>query len=456
MSEPGAIARLGAYDEHCLRVERPARPGHLGMLAIVEAAPLLDRDGRLRLGPVRQAVLEGLLRVPPLRRVACRAGPLAGGQIWVDDPAFRIEDHVAEVNLAAPASEATVLETVEQLLARPLDRARPLWRIWLVTGIEGDRVGVLVTIHHALADGLAAMRLIRPLLASPLADDGAQGTSLPAPGRRPGWGRLVRDNVRRRLGALRAAAHPSTWRFALGVVRAMWLVSARARRTPISSLNGPVGPRRRLALIRLDPRAAKRIARAAGCGVNDVILDVVAGGLRALLAGRGESVARLRPRVGLAVALYRRPSDLEPGNDVGSLLVPLPLDDPDPVTRLAAIAHERARAKESPMVAAEPLLRAWLGRWGWFRRSLERQRLVNLAATFVPGPPRPIPVLGTRIVDLVPIAPLAANLGLSVVALTYAGRLTIAVRADADAFPDLAVLVAAMERDWAALAAPRA
>ena len=106
------------------------------------------------------------------------------------------------------------------------------------------------------------------------------------------------------------------------------------------------------------------------------------------------------------------------------------------------------------MVAVEPLMRATLGRFGGFRRSLEHQRLVNLAETYVPGPPVAIDVLGARVLDLLPIAPLAGNLGLSVVAVSYAKRLTIAVRVDADHFPDLDVLVAAMSRDWWTLSAP--
>jgi hypothetical protein len=143
----------------------------------------------------------------------------------------------------------------------------------------------------------------------------------------------------------------------------------------------------------------------------------------------------LRPRAGVAVALFSADHRGVAGNDIGSLLVALPLGEVDPVARLATIAADRDAAKRSPMVSIEPVLRAWLRRIPGMRRSLERQRSVNLAFTYLPGPSVPIDVLGARVVDLVPIAPLAGNLGLSFVALSYAGRLTIAVRADADRFP---------------------
>ena len=116
------------------------------------------------------------------------------------------------------------------------------------------------------------------------------------------------------------------------------------------------------------------------------------------------------------------------------------------------IAAETALAKRTQVASAEPVLRALVGRFGVVRRAMEHQRLVNLAETYLPGPPVRIDVLGAPVLDLVPIAPLAGNLGLSFVALSYAGRLTVTVRADADQFPDLDVLVAAMERDWRALA----
>ncbi len=261
----------------------------------------------------------------------------------------------------------------------------------------------------------------------------------------------MRDNLRGVLAAASRLIHPATWRSVAEMARFGWQAYTLGRRTPPSALNAPVGPRRRLATIPADPATAKRVARAAGCGVNDVVLSLIAGGVRALLAARGEPVERLRPRAGIAVALFSLGRGSEAGNDIGTLHVPLPIGEPDPLARLPAIAAARAEARRSPMVAAEPILRAWLGRFEGFRRSLDHQRLVNLAETYLPGPLTPIDVLGARVLELIPIAPLAGNLGLSFVALSYAGRLLVTVRVDADPFPDLDVLVAAMERDWAAL-----
>jgi diacylglycerol O-acyltransferase / wax synthase len=450
--EATRVPRLTAYDQHCLRVETPARPLQLGILAVLDGRALLDPAGRLRLADVRRQIDLRVAGAPELRRVVFHPGRLAGRPLWVDDPAFRIDRHIEEVELSPPGDEATLLALVEQLMAGPLERSRPLWRMWFVTGLDAGRVGVLVVLHHALADGLTAMRLVRSLLEPPMSPAGPgrplpTGSAVPPP-----WGALVLDNTRSKVGSVLELARPATWRLVVGVVRSAWQASSLDRQAPRTSLNAPVGPRRRLATLRLDLPVAKRVARAHGCGVNDVVLALVAGGVRALLDARGEPIGRLRPRAGVAVALFSPGHGREAGNDIGTLHVPLPIGEPDPAARLPLIAAESARARQSPMVAAEPVLRAWLGRFERVRRSLEHQRLVNLAETYLPGPPVPIDVLGARVIDLLPIAPLAGNLGLSFVALSYAGRLAVTARADADQFPDLEVLSAAMERDWETLA----
>ncbi len=446
------VPRLTAYDQHCLRVETPARPLQVGILAVIDGRVLLDPAGRLRLADVRRDIDRRVAGVPQLRRIVLRPGPLAGRPLWVDDPAFRVDQHVSEVELLPPGDEAALLVLVEQLMARPLDRSRPLWRMWFVTGLEDGRVGVLVVVHHALADGLTAMRMVRSLLEPPISSAGPGPQHVPVAAVPPPWVELVLDNIRSKVESALGLARPATWRLVAGVARSSWQASSLARHAPRTSLNAPVGPSRRLSTLRLDLRAAKRVARAHGCGVNDVVLSLVAGGVRALLDARGEPIGQLRPRAGVAVALFSPGHGLEAGNDIGTLHVPLPISEADPGTRLPLIAAESARAKRSPMVAAEPVLRAWLGRFAVVRRSMEHQRLVNLAETYLPGPPVPIDVLGAPVIDLLPIAPLAGNLGLSFVALSYAGHLAVTVRADADQFPDLEVLSAAMERDWETLA----
>ena len=209
-------------------------------------------------------------------------------------------------------------------MARPLDRARPLWRMWFLTGLPDRRIGVLVVLHHALADGMAAMRMVRSLLEPPMTDEGPLVSVVEVASVPPLWGELARDNLRSKLASTVRLTRPDTWRRITEIVRSFWQTGSLARHATRSSLNAPVGPRRRLTTVWLELAAAKRVAHVRGCGVNDVVLTLVAGGVRALLDGRGEPVARLRPRVGIAVALFSPGRRREAGNDIGSLLVPLP------------------------------------------------------------------------------------------------------------------------------------
>jgi diacylglycerol O-acyltransferase len=441
------IRRLTTYDQHCLRVETADRPLQLGVLALLEAGGLLDADGRPRVDALRTAVDRRLPEVPALRRIVRATGHLAGGPVWVDDPAFRIDHHVVAAETRPPGDEPALLELAERLIAPGLDRTRPLWRMWIIGGLEGGRVAVLVVVHHALADGRTAMRMIRTLLET----DNVPTDAAPPAGAfvapPPSWPALVADHARSVGASAASLARAATWRQLLGVIRYGRRVIALGRRAPASSLNAPVGPRRRLCVIHLEGSDARRIARDGGASVNDLVLALVSGGVDALLRARGERTERLRPRAGVALALFSAGRGDAPGNDIGTMLVALPLAERDPHARLARISAETDRAAHDPMIALEPTFRAWVRRFGG-GRAMEHQRLVNLHETFLPGPPRAIRVLGAEVLWLVPLAPLAGNLGLSVVALSYAGRLSLAVRADADTFPDLDVMTDAMATDW--------
>jgi WS/DGAT/MGAT family acyltransferase len=446
-----ALPRLSPADLLNLAVEAPDTPMHVGAVAVLDGRPLCGLDGRLRLAEIRAELGRRIAGVPELRRVLYRPGPPAGRPLWTDDPAFRVERHVTEVELPPPGDEEALLRLAEDLLRPLLDRTRPLWRMWFVTGLPAGRIAVVVALHHAVADGLAAVRLLSVLLEEPHAGRRpAEAAPLALSARPPGWSELVRDNVRQRLRSLLRPRNPR--RFA-GQVLAGWRVVARSWHAPRTSLNPPVGPRRRLAVLRLDLAEVKAVAHRHGGKANDVVLDLVAGGVRALLRSRGEPVDGLSLHTTVAVSLRAPGQPTEAGNRSGGYLVRLPVGPPDPATRLRLIRAETARAKRSQLATAANVVLVWVARTGLLRYFTRRQRLANLIESNVAGPPEPIRVLGAPLLDLVPVGVLAGNLALSFLALSYAGRLTVTVRADADRYPDLTVLLAAMQRDWQALTA---
>jgi WS/DGAT/MGAT family acyltransferase len=430
-----------------LAVETPTTPMHFGVLAILDGATLRDARGRLRLGEIRHQLAERVEALPELRSVLYRPGWPAGGPLWIDARDFRIERHVDGVAMPTrPSDEAALLDFVEDIMAPLLDRADPLWHLWLITGLTGGRVAALFVIHHALADGATAMRLLRVLLTdrAPRSADGRAGPS-------PTTTDLLIDNARGYLLALRDALRPSMWPQVSAATRTLVDGWKTVRHEPPTSLNAVVGRRRRTAVMRFDLATAKRLARSRDVGVNDLVLELLAGGVRALLASRAEPIGQLAPRVGIAVGLPPSHRDGDGGNAFGSYVVALPIGEPDPTTRLHRIARERMRAAATRPVTGITTIRAWSARFPPARMRMGRQRFVNLMETYMPGPPARIKVLGAPVLDAVPVPPLGRNVGLAVVASSYAGRLSLTVRTDPDAFPDLDVLLAAMATGWRAL-----
>ena len=212
-------------------------------------------------------------------------------------------------------------------------------------------------------------------------------------------------------------------------------------RAPRTSLNRPVGAERRLAIIRGRLDLTKQIAHAHHAKVNDVVLAAVAGGLRELLASRGEDVEGLVQRAMVTISLHEEQPWEAQGNRPGWMMVPLPLGEPDPVRRLELIAAETAARKHKARPeAGSGVFRFVAGQRVWYRL-FPRQRSVNLVVTNAPGPPVPLYLAGARLLELFPMMPTMGNLTLVVAVLSYDGQLNFTAAADGDRCPDVEVFV---------------
>ena len=445
-----SIDRLTAADVSNLRWETPAAPMHIGALLIVEAAPLLDSTGELRLEEIRRRLELRLSRVPALRRKLLRTGPLQGRPIWIDDSSFDITQHVRSVSLRPASDDTELLRTVERLIAAPLARARPLWEMWFLTGVVGGRLGVLFKLHHAVADGLAAVVILSSLFdADAQAPDPAPAPWSSEPPPLP-WS-LLKDNASRKLasagGAARVLAHP------LHAGATAWALGSEVRRglrspaAPRTSINRPVGAGRHVRFARFDLAAIRARAHAAGGKVNDVVLDLVAGGVRELLLERGEPAAGIQLIASVPVALRTSVQAESLGNAVGVATVPLDLDA-NAGPRLESIVAATRRAKAEQRPAHIQALMAWLATTPVAQAFITRQRLVNLFVTNVPGPPIPIYLLGARVLDVVPIVSPAGNVTTAFCAFSYAGCLYLVATVDASGFPDVDRLMEGATRAW--------
>src|SRR5947208_11911261 len=374
------MERLGAQDLSMVLPEEFGWPQDIGALGILDGAGLPEPGGRFPIEAVRERIGRRLYLLPRFRQLLYTPRRGLGWPLWVDAPAFNLADHVGVFPLAAPAGEAQLLAACEELRQRRLDRSRPLWQMWFLPGLAQAQVGLVMKVHHAIADGVAGVAAFGAFL-DPSAGAPAPSPPPSTPAPVPSGRELLADNLRRRMhgfqGLLSGLAHPA------GTVRGMRRAWPAAReifaegRAPRTSLNRPIGQGRTLAVVRSRLDVVKGVAHTHGAAVNDVLLTAVAGGLRTLLASRGEPVAELVLRAFVPVSLHREQPGQARGNLDGGMIVPLPIGEPDHVRRLSLIAADTAaRKKKKSRPPGSTLFRnAAIQRA--FLRYAARQRLMN-------------------------------------------------------------------------------
>lgn len=364
-------------------------------------------DGRPDVAAIRSGIAA---LVPSVPRLAQRVVRDVGGYAWADVP-LDLERHVRLVDAVdgLPGFE----RMCARLMVTPLPLDRPLWELLLVPGIEPGRAGLVMRIQHAMADGMAAVRLVEVLLNATGAASDAATTS----------------------GASAAPEHPTTAQATLRT-RLRTLASGWERTTavfhravPRTILLGPIGPRRGVAFVDTPLDALAAGADTAGATVNDALLSAVVAAAEAALHDRGEPVPAILP-VSVPVAL---PGRGRSGNSVGVMLVPLPTGEPDPATRLRRIAElTRARKTDARSRGSFELTRTRFGA-RMFMRFVRYQRLIVMFVSNVPGPRHPLALAGARLERVWPVVPIQGNVRLGTAALSYDGMLRCGVHCDADA-----------------------
>lgn len=470
--------RLTTLEASYLWFEEQGRPIHVGGVATFEAGPLLDQQGDLRIRAIERHVSERLAQVPRLRqRIATHPWDLDRPR-WVDDPDFDLANHVRTVRAPEPGDEAAFRRVAERLVGEVFDPHHPLWQLCVVTGLDGDRVGLVERAHHALVDGMGGVDLAALFLdidrAGPTRRTGPAelGSSVAplAPTARLG-GSLFADAVYAGLetpaqlvrAGTAAVTHPAATARALAVLARGWAnVAQDGTFAPPASLNVIPGPRRQLAWVRSRLDDVRAAGHAFGGTVNDAVLAAVTAGLRALLVERREPLPHDLALKAL-VPVSGRGAEAVPtlGNQVSGVLAPLPVGIADPAERLATIVATMRRLKTSGETHAidsflhtadllpPPLARLMV-------RGMDHQPFVNLVVTNVPGPPIPLYLLGSEMLEAFPVVPLGANLAVGVAILSYNGALNIGLTADADACADVDVLAEGIEHGLAELGATAA
>jgi WS/DGAT/MGAT family acyltransferase len=449
---------MSAQDAMFLYVEDTNNPMHIGSVAIFEGPSP-------RYGDLVRMVARKIHLVPRYRQ-RVRFVPLQVGRpVWADDPSFQALYHVRHTAVPPPGGDDEVRNLAARILAQPLDRHKPLWEMWMVEGLADDRWAIASKTHHSMVDGVAGTDLLSVIFDTSPHPRPERETPW-APEREPSDLRLIGEawvdrmvEPLRHLDALPAivSAPVRDPRRALGVVSGLVVTWLRPRRTPLA-LNGPIGPHRRWAWIKGSLAAVKEVRRALGGTVNDVVLAAVTRGFRELLVSRGEPLDGHTVRTLVPVSVRTEAERNVLNNRVSGLLLDLPVDEADPVRRLAEISRRMRALKESGQAEAGDVLvgladlvpamsLAIAGRLG----VSFPQRLVQTVTTNVPGPQTPLYVGGRRLLDYYPYVPIGGSLRLNVAIISYTGGLSFGVTADYDSVPDVDVFCRGVERGMADL-----
>jgi diacylglycerol O-acyltransferase len=447
---------------------------HIGAIMVFDASP--DRGA-----PSREELCRHLTsRLGQLPRYRQRLSePHTGGLSWPEwkaDPAFDISRHVARAALPAPGGYEELQEWASGFFSQRLDRHRPLWEMALVEGLADGRWALATKTHHCMVDGVGSIDVGHLILdATPDAEPGEVPGSVDAdrlesaahptaPGtlaRLAGaWtGLLPTDTI---LHAAQMGAHGMLHpREALHRARSAldMIVRDELHAAPHTSLNEPIGTRRRFDVVRVPLADVKEIKDSLGGTINDVALAVTAGGLRALLESRGEALPVGGLRAMVPMNIRAASEHLALGNRVSSLFVELPVVDADPVRRYRetvdgsqALKSEGGQGDGTTAVMdltglAPPVIHAT------FAQALYATRLFNVTITNVPGPQQTLYAFGAPLREIHPLVPLAAEHAVGVALVSYDGSVFFGVVADRDTVPDLDVLLSAVRASVEALLA---
>jgi WS/DGAT/MGAT family acyltransferase len=459
---------LTGLDAAFLSFETPNAPLHVGAVIVFDPPPgkqLLFSESA-RFGFARRLIEQRIHLVPPFRRRAVGVPFGLGQPVWIEDPELDLDAHVRRARLPSPGGAAELNELVADLLARPLDRSRPLWEMVITEGLDGGRSALIVKMHHAILDGVSAASLLGTFL-----DLGPRPRTVEPP--EVSWEServpTAASLVRRALGAV--VHEPG---LALGTInrslRTVTELAEHRRRlvsggsepapspfaAPRTTLNGALSTRRKFAMASVSLAEVKMVGRAFGATVNDVMLATVGGALRGLLEERGEEIdaplvamvpVSTRERERGSPALAEQPTTL--GNKVSAMLVSLATTIDDPVQRLNAVSESGRAAKTRTDLLGGRIIDDWAqlivpalstraARLLSNLRVFDRVAPVfNVTISNVPGPQFDLWFGGCRIDALYPIGPVVEGIGLNITALSYMGELHIGMLGCRRLVPDL-------------------
>ena len=393
-----------------------------------------------------------------------------GAWFWKEDDQFDLEYHARHSALPAPGRVRELLELVSRLHGTRMAFERPLWELNFIEGLEDGRVAVYSKLHHALVDGVSAMRLLQATLST---DPDVRGTP-------PAWAaRKTADKVEKDQAALaqRVLEMP------LGALRSAWAMSAEAAGLPVALvktlnrglrnetapislyspktiLNRNITGARRFAAQHWEIERLRGVGKATGTTINDVVLAMCSGALRHYLLELGalppQSLVAMVP-VSLKLADAHTASAAG-GNAVGTVMVKLGTQLEDPADRLDLI-HASVKSGKQAMAEMSPAQILAMSGLGVspvvLMPMLRMQGLTrppfNLVISNVPGPRKALYLNGARLTGVYPLSVPVHGQALNITCTSYDGMMNFGLTGCRRTAPSLQRLLTHLDDELVAL-----
>jgi diacylglycerol O-acyltransferase len=450
MAKPVASSSLSAADSAFLFLERKEVPLHIASVCVF--------DGPIPFEKFVASIDSRLHLVPRYLQIPVFSPWNLGFPSWEGDSHFDVRRHVFHVTLDRPGGEAELEALAGRILSQLLDRSKPLWDVHVVDGLEGGRGAIIWRVHHALADGLSGVELMKIML-DPTPD---VPETIPKPRYRRARRRAAQPAptadiptaINKTLGSLleleaglleltQSLIKDSQQSPLKGLAELLPEFTASIERLPF---NKPCTGARKFCWTEWSLAEVKAVREALGGTVNDVILTVVTRALARYVKLHGQSVVNRFVRIVCPVSLRLPEQQARLGNQISFLPVALPMDARGPVQMLKAVSARTEALKRSGALGVVTLAAKWLAAapppiqalfWRSIPEIILPVPLLNMICTNVMGSPTALYAVGRRMLAAYPQVPTGWDLGVGCAVHSYDGKLFFGLLADTDAAPDV-------------------
>lgn len=433
--------RLSPHDAVFLYWEKPEQPFHVCECMVYR--------GKFTAADIKRMLAERMHLLPRYRQRVVFTPLQLAHPTWEDDPAFDLDNHIAETTLPAPHDDITLSTFCGRLFGELIDRNHPLWHLTVIHGHKSGNTIVFLKLHHAMVDGVSSVELIEVLHstergAKPPPPAHGQWHPQPQSGRSRRLLDAVADQADTVLGFYRDAANLLREPSLGSLTRRMKTLLRTAVDTgemallppPKTPFNKPITAARQFCWLELPLEEVHRVRKHHGATVNDFVLSVLAGGLGRYMRREGHDPSGVTLRSMCPVSVRTRDQSGAMGNQISMVAAPLHVGIEDPVQRLEAEVRSMRELKEKDqaggifeMISAAKYYPAWMWKEIWARWPMKYFPF-NIVSTNVPGPKQPLFLDDHELLHWYPFGVNWTTSGLFLCTLSYREHLILGLVAD--------------------------